>query len=232
VVDPAALADSHATFFGNHSYTLSSRRLILDADGRLRSSLSATVRHRTASNYLTDARAIGPDAPGFLSTPPVQATFWSEAGYFVSKVDSRGETRYASVSVPRPVETQTFGALSIPFGEAVKGPREFFRTAFFDVPTTLEATMTVQENTAYRLTNEKRTRSSPTEFGELVGVRDIRDMRLLAELDERGFVRSFFLRYDSEMGGTHAEVFRTLEYSRVGTTTVERPAWTDKALNR
>lgn len=64
----------------------------------------------------------------------------------------------------------------------------------------------------------------------LVTTTVIRNLSATLVIDERGFVQRFSVRYEAWIGGQPAIVTLSARYEAVGDTTVERPAWAERAL--
>lgn len=64
----------------------------------------------------------------------------------------------------------------------------------------------------------------------LVSTTVIRNLTAAIVIDERGFVQRFSVRYDASIVGKPAIVTLSARYEAVGDTTVERPAWAERAL--
>lgn len=70
------------------------------------------------------------------------------------------------------------------------------------------------------------------ETAEPASVPPLRNVTLTARISERSVIRSYRVTYEVERQGQRLDTTVSLEYTDVGTTTVERPAWVENATVR
>lgn len=70
----------------------------------------------------------------------------------------------------------------------------------------------------------------PDRFNAIDQADEPRNLSLRVEVDSAGFIRSYRLAYAAQTDTGHVRVERTVTYSSVGSTTVERPAWYERAI--
>lgn len=85
------------------------------------------------------------------------------------------------------------------------------------------------EGWVYRLVGERVFR--PDLLASGTEVADPHDVRLVVRVTDEGLIRSYRFTYEGRVDGRAVRVVRRVEFSGVGTTTVERPPWYDEAVN-
>lgn len=70
----------------------------------------------------------------------------------------------------------------------------------------------------------------PDRFNTFEPVGAPRNLSLWVDIDPAGFIRNYRLVYNAQFESTQVRVSRTVTYSMVGSTTIERPAWYDRAM--
>ncbi|PSQ27305.1 hypothetical protein BRD09_08790 [Halobacteriales archaeon SW_10_68_16] len=104
--------------------------------------------------------------------------------------------------------------------------RETIASVFADVPTEVTGVRTVDGTTVYRLAGEGTVEGDFSKAGsDAVG-----NVSLTAQVTESGILRRMDLSYVTFLAGQSVRVEWTVRYDDVGTTTVERPSWFDRAV--
>jgi hypothetical protein len=226
VVEPAVLADAHATAITDESFVLTAERTVRYTNGSLHSNLRVRVAVDADRTYLATAATDGPEAPVFLGQPPANATYWSNSSVFVRKLTRDGRTTYNDFDAPGSgAGTRSYWTDTVPFGGEGASARSFYGGLFAAVP--VEVTDDPDSEAAYRLSGSGLVGNTTAFSGEVTNVSDV---RLVASVTERGLVSSLSLRYAGEVDGAPVEVTRTVAYEGVGETTVERPDWFERAV--
>lgn len=222
---PGVLADAHAASLSNRSYRLVTTRTVRYENGTLRERLHLELALGTDRSYLVATETAGPAAPVFLGRPPAAAAFWSNGSTYVRRLTRGEETTYTTFQPAEGAGTWQYWARTVPFGGQEASPRNFIDRTFTSVPTSVTDRTTVDGTTAYRLAGSRAT-------GPLPEVGTPRSVDLRATVTADGLVRSLTLTYAGTVDGEPVTVRRTVGYQGVGNTTVERPAWTDRALGQ
>lgn len=223
VTAPRVLADAHATALTNRSYRLRANRSVRYPNGSVREQLTVDLRLGADRAYLVETATNGPEAPVFLGRPPANATFYSDGTTYLRKLTRDGETTYNAFEPVAGAGTWQYWARTVPFGGEGANPRSFVLRTFRAVPTTLAATPTVEGEQRYRLVGNRTT--APFE----ADIAAPREVTLKATVTATGLVRSVSLTYEGYADGERVLVTRRVVYEAVGSTTVERPEWADRA---
>jgi hypothetical protein len=233
VVDGAVLGDAHAAALEGRSYELATTRTVYGPDNKLRSSLSLDVSVGSGSRYLARAATAGPAAPVLLGTPPASARYWSDGELYLRAFDGPDGTTYNTFEPPsRQTSTPGFWVETVPFGGASGSARRYFGTVLGAVPTAL-VDETPGDPDRFLLVS---TRDRPTGAGDrlarVLGLETVETVAFTVRIDGRGLVRWFRgLHTGAAADGTgRRTVHRTVTYAGLGETTVDRPAWYDRAL--
>lgn len=227
VEDPAALARAHSASVNSTAYTIDSTRRITGPKGRLRSLLAVTVRLSADREYYATVRTAGPDAPELLGRPPARAAYWSNGTVYVRALTRDGETSYNRFVPPDSFAgTWRYWRSTAAFGGTAGHDDETFTRAFSDVRTVLTGT-TIEND--IRLWHVEGGAAVRPDFAK-VGSGPVSNVTLEATVTQAGIVRRFDLRYDRRVEGEPVTVTWTLAHGDVGSTTVERPPWFDRAL--
>lgn len=225
VRNPRALADAHADVLAAASYRLTANRTVRAANGTLRERLTLELALAADRSYRADAATAGPAAPVFLGTPPATATFWSNGSTYVRKLTRDDRTTYNSFTPVEGAGTWQYWARTVPFGGQQATPRAFLRRTFRAVDTDVVGRTEANGTTTYLL------RGNATTERLEAGVSNPRNVSLTATVTEQGLVASLSLRYVGTVNGERVRVVRTVSYSDVGATTVDRPPWFDRATD-
>ncbi|HKJ58806.1 MAG TPA: hypothetical protein VKA37_06235 [Halobacteriales archaeon] len=230
VVNPGALGRAHARAIENESYLLTSNRTVVRENGTLRSRLAVTVAIDEERRFLAAASTDGPEAPVFLGTPPVDAVYWSNGTTYARRLSHDGRTTHTQFAPPETwVGTWSYWTTSVPFGGRANRPETYYASLFSAVPTRVTGETTIAGTTVFRLENEAdRPFSNDTFPGRVDSVHDV---SFVALVDGDGLVRSLDLRYAGTVDGEAVRVNQTIRYEDVGSTTVRRPAWYERAAS-
>lgn len=224
VVDPTALAEAHVAEIEDRSYSLAFTLLRNDADRSLRSYLSMDLALAADRTYLAHVSTDGPEAPKFLGEAPATAVFWSDSdSYLVQRPPEKTQPFTEFEPPDGHAGTWKYWARTIPFGGTYGSrPGRYFQTVFEAIPTRLVERLSTDGTDQYRIASDGTKPSSPSKLGDQ-GLSGIRDVRLGAVVDQHSVIRSFELQFVSEIDGDRIEHSRTLGYSALGETDVERP---------
>jgi hypothetical protein len=223
VTAPRALADAHAAALADRSYTLRANRTIRYPNGTVRERLTVHLRLGERRAYLVETATAGPEAPVFLGRPPANATFYSDGTIYLRRLSRDGETTYNAFEPVGGAGTWQYWARTVPFGGEGANPRSFVLRTFRAVPTTLAATETIDGERHYRLEGNRTT--APFE----IEIDAPRAVTLRATVTAAGLVRELSLSYEGVVDGERVLVTRRVAYKGVGSTSVERPEWADRA---
>lgn len=225
VVAPTALARSHERYLANRSYALAVNRTVRYANGTLRSQVVTRVRLARNRTYHTDIRVAGPHATLVIGEAPARASFWSNGSLYLRKFTRGNETVYNAFEPVGGAGTWTFWVHFF----VLEGSASADVEALFDaVRTRVVDRTTVDGHRQVRVASVGTHRS--TAFVDIDAARNVRDVRVRATVDERGFVRRYEVRYTATVDGDPVRVVRTVEYTGVGETTVARPPWYEDAV--
>ncbi|MEF8778874.1 MAG: hypothetical protein V5A36_08180, partial [Natronomonas sp.] len=199
-----------------------------DADRSLRSYLSMNLALAADRTYLAHVSTDGPEAPKFLGEPPATAMFWSDSeSYFVQRPSDEPQSFTEFEPPDGYAGTWQYWARTIPFGGMHDSrPEVYFRTVFEAIPTRLVERQSTDGTSRYRIADDGTQPRSASELGD-PGLSDVRDVRLDAVVDRHSVIRSFELQFVAEANGDRIEHRRTLDYSALGETEVERPESVD-----
>lgn len=226
VEDPIALSSAHRALVDDRSYTLGAERVVRYRNGTLRSRLRLRVALAADRSYLANAATAGPYAPVFLGRPPAQGVYWSNGTVYLRKFTRKNETTYNRFGTRNDgAGTWGYWVTTVPFGGGRGDPETFYREVFGSVPTRTVQRQTVDGTVVYRL---EGTRAGTGGFDR--DVANVTDLRLDATVTAEGLVRTMSLRYAGVTDGEPVAVHWTVTYRNVGNTTVERPAWFERAI--
>lgn len=225
VTDPATLAAAHERAIDGTSFRLTANRTVRYANGTLREQLRVDVALTEDRTYRASAATRGPAAPVFLGRPPANGTYWSDGSVYVRKLTRDGETTYNEFDVPGSgAGTWRYWTRTVPFGGEQATPGGFYASLFAAVPTRVTGENTSGSFVTYRLVDD-----GPPVDRFQDEVTDVRNVRLVASVRGDGLVTALSLRYDGTVDGATVRVVRTVRYGGVGSTTVARPSWFEKA---
>lgn len=224
VVDPTALAEGHAAEIQDRSYALGLTVVVSDAERSLRSYLSMDLALAADRTYLTRVSTNGPEAPGFLGSPPATAVFWSDGDVYLSQFSPEETEAFTEFEPANGFAGKwQYWARTVPFGGTLQSrPEQYFQTIFDAIPTRLVERQRIDGTDRYRLANDGSQLRTSSNLNE-PGVSQVRDARLDAVVDHRSVVRSFELQFVAQKDGDRVVFYRTVDYSALGETTVERP---------
>lgn len=230
VVDPSALAAAHADVISQSSYVVTANRTVRTANGSLWSSLRVRVALADDHTFLATARTAGPAAPVFIGEPPARAAYWSNGTTYLRRLHHDGRTTYTETGTPATwIGTWRYWAETVPFGGRTHTPDSFIESVFWAVPAVVTGRTTVDGVPVRRLEDQG---DWPVADGAIPGrVRSISNVSLVALVDDRGLVRRLDLRYSGRIDGRPVAVHRTVRYTAVGSTAVDRPAWYGRAVS-
>lgn len=206
VTDPWDLAEAHANVLRNASYTVSSAETNWYANGSLAGQTASTTRFGSNGSAAFSNR-VNPGS-GMASPDGVRRyDAWSND----SAAFSRSELANGSVEYTRLPELPILGD---PTGrDSLYG---IYASYEFDVVDRFDRNGT----TYYRLVSTGVTDANAGRFS---------NASVAVLLDETGLVREYHVTGEQSVGSGTYHVDRTVRYTHVGDTTVERPGWIDAA---
>jgi len=230
VLNPSALGRAHARTIENASYVVTSNRTVLDEGGTLRSRLSTRVTVDEAGGFHAIAETAGPEAPVFIGEPPATGTYWSNGTVYLRRLSRDGRTTYTQHDPPDTwVGTRRYWAEAVPFGARHNRPATFYAAVFDAVPTRVVGQSRIDGTPVLRLEGE---RAGPAAVDDLPDeVVSVRNVTLVALVDRDGLVRVLDLRYTGRLEDQAVRVHWRIRYAAVGTTSVPRPSWYDRAVS-
>lgn len=229
VVDAGTLGRAHARSIDNTSYVVASNRTVRYVNGTLRSHLVTRVAVDDDRRFHTSTSTAGPEAPVFIGAPPADAAYWSNGTTYLRRLTRDGQTAYAELDPPDTwVGTWRYWAEVVPFGARNNRPSTYYAAVFSAIPVRVVDRESGDGTTLYRLEGHV----DWTVSGEMFPgrTRSIENVRLVALVDGSGLVRSLELKYTGTVDGEPVHVERTIRYTDVGATTVDRPTWYDRAV--
>lgn len=217
-LDAREVSFAHAAALTGRSYTAHERTTVRYGNGTVRSRL-AIVRHVASGTYAVTVNATGERHP--LGAGRVRGAFWSDGPRLFYALTSSRTTygvvdpanydfwtnRYVALAYPRPSRT-----VYTPF--RVTNPQVVGRTT---------------APTRFRVVGDDTT--APQLIDTPPGVTTQRNASLRAHVDPNGVVRSYRFTYDATADGVPVTVTRVVRYEDIGSTTVDRPDWYEKAVN-
>ncbi|MFC7096768.1 hypothetical protein [Halobaculum marinum] len=203
-VDVEAMIDAHRAALANGSWTVSLNRTVVGLDGEVERSSARVLVDGNRSLY-TFERVRGDNR--------LANAHWRNGTAAASKrVSWRGDVTLDG----RPRDAGGPAGLDPTGGAWLYAASVDTRPSYAGVEVTPNGTVTLIEAAEGRI--------------ERSGLPDRRQVRLSARVDERGVVRSLSLRYEVFLGNEPGSVTLSLRTTNVGSTTVPRPEWVDRAL--
>lgn len=224
VSDPGALADAHREWLADRSYSLVSNQVVRYQDGSLRSQYLLRLELAENRTYHAVLRTAGPEGLLVWEDAPAVSKFWSDGQVFFRGVGDpvTSTDRFTQASN---IARWQFWTTQGVFGPATT-PGEVINRSFEAIPTRIDERRTSGDAPRYRVTGSE---SGPVElpFPEAYPARDV---SLVAEIDENGFIHRLDIEYRAELGGEMVIISRTVSYTDVGETDVGRPRWVEGAI--
>lgn len=227
VVNPDTLASSHTAIGEDQSYVLLSNRTVRYENGTLRSQLRVRIELAANRTFHVTVSTAGNAGPEFLGRPPANAEYWSDGEVYLRYLQRDNESVYNTFQPPdRFVGTWEYWTRTVAFGGRAGSSGRTIRNVFGSIPTRVTGTETRNGTTVYLLAGNRATSLAfvSPEVESADGV------RLEAAVGADGFVREIALQYDAVIAGERVTVHRRVVYRDVGSTTVSRPAWFDRAM--
>lgn len=225
VTDPALAGATHGSVLRDTSYTVTSNRTVTDFNGTTRSQVRTRIERQPNGVFRADVTIRGPHAPVLLGRPPAQATFWSDGDRYFRKLDRDNKTVYNEFT---PVNgfagTVSFWVNSV----ALDGPPGRDATTVFELFRSLRVQETPGAETTAMVTGHELTANES--ITRRLSAPD--DASLVARVRSDGLITAYRLSYTARTDDdTRVRVQRTVRFSAVGETTVERPVWYDRIEN-
>jgi hypothetical protein len=206
LVQPLALADAHRQVLAGSSFTRRSERTT--RDGGETASETTTLRVENESRWFA-AQTF--DVAGFLNASDGFLQQYAAGDYAYYRFDKGSGNVSYGARLNRWGEEVSAGAPPV-MGQ--RFARDYVYAAFTTASWT---TVAGEERSGGNASGDTTFRGEP-----------VSDFEVRANVTGEGFVRDLGVSY--EQGGTAVE--RTISFSGVGDTHVERPEWYDTALNR
>lgn len=221
IVDALRLSEAHERYLRNRSETVRLTRTNRYPNGTLH---DRTVQiTRVAANrdrFHTILSVDGPAARFF--GPGGRGEYWSDGERMLQLLVRSNRTSY-SVTEPEDYEPELSSSL-IP---SPGGGRVYFLATLGSYRVTDR--WYTNGTTKYRVIATRVT--DPDNIAASETVNNVRNVSLRMVIDERGVLRLFVLEYTAEGRGTTLNVRLTGEHRAIGSTTVDRPDWYDRAIN-
>lgn len=227
VVSPEALANTHSDLVSDRSYVLVSNRTVRYENGTLRSRLRVRIDLAENKTFYVRTSTAGHAGPVFLGHPPATGEYWSDGEVYVRYLQRDNESVYNTFQPPDQfTATWEFWTRTVAFGGRSGSSEETIQTVFGAVPTRITGVETRNGTTVYLLSGTGATSLAfaPPE------VESAENVRLEAAVGADGLVREIRLQYDAVVAGDQVTVERAVIYRDVGSTTVSRPPWFDRAM--
>lgn len=230
VADPGALVMAHSAALGDRSYTVRGVETVRAPDGTLLSRRAVTVRvgpdhvafHATVA-------ASGPRSFRFAGRDPGRTAVWSPDGELVVAAFGPGDGRHERF---RSWGLAGNDVASVGFwtDEVLPGARPWadIEPLFRAFPVRV---VRVERHGGTRLYRARA--GALVDAGVLAAAERVataRNATLRVTVDGRPVIRSYRLRYRAADHGAVLWVNRTVRYSEVGATSVDRPAWYGRAV--
>ena len=229
VVAPDALAEAHTDRDDGRSYTLISNRTVRYENGTLRAEISTRIELATDRSFVVSVATDGPDGPLLLGEPPASAVYWSNGSTYARALTRDGRTTYNTFTPPdQYTGTWRYWTRTVAFGGRAGYSGQTIREVFTSVPTTVVGRETRNGTTVVRLAG------SSAESSDFAApeIDSVTNLTLQAAVDTNGLVRLLQYRFDGTVDGEPVVVERTIRYEAVGSTTVEKPSWLDRAVGQ
>jgi hypothetical protein len=245
VSDPEMLADAHGDWLSERSYTLISNQTVRYENGDIRSQYRSRLLLGEDRAYLVTVRTRGSNASRIVGEPPAVSRYYSDGDVYV-RAYGDPPTEFNEFTPSRGVGTWSFWARSGAFS-VWTSPEELFERSFESIPTEVETRRVVDGVRRYRVV-DTGDNDAALSFPEAESARGrlgatgdhdaalpfpeaepAQNVSLVADIDETGLVRRFELEYRGEIDGEPVVVSRTIAYTDVDGTEVERPEWFEKA---
>ncbi|WP_246982754.1 DUF7537 family lipoprotein [Halorientalis marina] len=229
VVAPGALAEAHTARDDGRSYTLVSNRTVRYANGTVRSDLSVRIELATNRSFFATVSTDGAHGPLLLGEPPASAAYWSNGSTYARALTRDGGTTYNTFTPPdQYTGTWRYWTQTVAFGGRSGYSGRTIREVFTSIPTEVVGRETRTGTTVVVLAG---TAAETTDF-TAPEIDTVENLSLRAAVDTEGLVRLVRYRFDGTVDGEPVVVERTIRYEDVGSTSVEKPQWLDRAVGQ
>lgn len=209
VTDALNLSRAHARNLGRSSYTVRTVERYYAPNGTLLARYRADRRVADRRFALQENRS-GPREVITGILLPENATVYSNGTHVFTRVVRDGRPRYEA----RPAGQSIFGPVTT-------HGRDLVYQVFAASDTEIADVVSRNGTTRYRVEGT----GGPVELE----LERATNLSVTASIARSGVVRELDLAYDAQVGNRSVRVDRTVTYFRLGGTTVERPAWVDRA---
>lgn len=230
VLNPSALGRAHARAIENTSYVVVSNRTVSGPNGTLLSRLTTRIAVDDQEGFHARAETAGPEAPVFIGEPPAIGIYWSNGTVYLRKLSHGDRTVYTQYEPPNTwVGTRAYWAEAVPFGARNNRPATFYTAVFHAVPARVVGETSIHGTPVLRL--EGTINETDTDADLPDDLDSISNVTLVALVDQDGLVRALDLRYVGTLDEEPVRVHWSVRYSDIGSTSVDRPSWYDRAAN-
>jgi hypothetical protein len=224
VTDPSALANAHREWIADRSTSLVSNQTVRYENGNLRSQYHVRLRMAENRTYHSVLRTAGPEGLLVWGESPTVSKFWSNGRIFLrgygEPVENTGRFTHEATAA-----SWQFWLTQGVYG-AWTSPRAVIKQSFESIPTRIDERRTGGDTPRYRVIGNK---SGSVNF-PFPEANPARNVSLVAEIDETGFVYRLDLQYRAHIDGETVVVRRVISYSDVGETDVGRPKWVQETI--
>jgi len=215
VTDAEALAAAHASALVNTSYTVVTTLTARDGAAVVaRQNATTRVVHDPTRSFQRVETA-GED-PASLALSPADVEVWSDENGSWWAIDRANGTTYRRMA----------DDLDPAVGDRTGRDRLYVLLTATD--TTLAGTTTENGTTLYRV---RATGGDDDLLAQTLDAETVANLTASILVGEDGVVRRYRVTYDATVGNVTARVTRTVRFTALGGTTVERPGWYDEAVN-
>jgi hypothetical protein len=218
VVDPIALGRAHEAVLTNTSYTVLSKRTVRYLNGTVRMRGTTTTRVVAPADRYYMIREQYRPAVDDTNHTSIKTARWSDGTRELVAISRNNNTTYKSHELSLVRNSYIYG---------LQQGKRFFNL-FSAIDTHIINNTIRNETTLYRLASTKITQPD-----YIPGVGSVyknpRNLTFHALIDSHGLVHKYRLAYTATFKKTNrstpVRIERTVRYTRIGNTTVERPPW-------
>jgi hypothetical protein len=221
VVDPIALGRAHEAVLSNTSYTVLSKRTVRYTNGTVRMRETTTTQVVTPAERYYMIREQSSETIDDVNYTSIKEAHWSDGTRVLVAKSQQNNTTYKKYE-----SSDRFYYISV-----FQRGRRFF-DLFYAIDTHIASHTTRNGTTLYRLASTEIIQTD-----HLPGIGYVykkpRNFTFHAVIDSRGLVHEYRLAYTVTLTETNqptpVRIVKTVRYTRIGNTTVERPPWYHKA---
>ena len=217
VTDPFTLAEAHASVLNGSSYTLHRNLTVRYANGTIytQQTLDAQLAANRTRYYLVGNYSGVP-----VNGEQVTVKTYSDGERVLEARIVNGDRTYNTIHIPG----QESAAAREVLPANLVGDEQIY-SLFSAVETRVLNETTLNGTKRYRIIAANV--SGEANFRNQYG--DPQNATASARIDSRGFVREYSYRYNGTVDEADVTVINRVQYTEIGSTTVERPPWYDTA---